>query len=304
MGHIIRSSDIASFLKTNLQGQDIDITHVSSLNQIEENTLIFSKHRHLELKNYSNNLIIVPLDFEGPFDKLNYIQVDNPRLAFATVVEHFFVPKKKYSIHKYAEIADNCRIPETVSIGAFSCIGKNVTIGENTVINNNVVIYDNTIIGDNCYIKSGSIIGEDGFGFDFNKDGQPIRIHHLGKVIIGDNVEIGAKCTICRGTIGNTSIDEYVKIDDQVHIAHNCIIGKNTIITACAEISGSVTIGRQCWIGPNSSIIQKVVIGDNVTIGIGTIINKDVTSNKKIMGLSGLGLKELIKLKRRIKYGE
>ena len=95
-----------------------------------------------------------------------------------------------------------------------------------------------------------------------------------------------------------------VKIDDQVHIGHNCTIGENTIIAACSEISGSVNIGKNCWIAPNSSIIQKVKIGDNVTIGIGSIVTKNIESNKKIMGLESLELKPLIKVKKRIEYGK
>jgi len=144
----------------------------------------------------------------------------------------------------------------------------------------------------------------DGFGFDFEEDGTPVRIPHIGNVIIGNNVEIGAKNTIARGTIDNTVIANNVKIDDQVHIAHNCFIGNNTIITACVEISGSVTIGENCWIGPNCSIIQKVTIGDNTTIGIGSIITKDIEANKKIMGLESLELRPLLKVKKRIEYGK
>ena len=175
---------------------------------------------------------------------------------------------------------------------------------EHTIIANNVIISDNVRIGKSCYIKSNTVIGEDGFGFDFEEDGTPFRIPHIGSVYIGNNVEIGAQNTIARGTLDNTIIEDNVKTDDQVHIAHNCKIGKNTLITACVEISGSVEIGANCWIGPNSSIIQKIKIEDNVTIGIGTIVIKDVAAKKKIMALEGLSLRNLLKLKKRIKFGE
>jgi len=101
-------------------------------------------------------------------------------------------------------------------------------------------------------------------------------------------------------------VDKFFIKEDKKEIENsiNCKVGKNTIITACAEISGSVSIGQNCWIGPNSSIIQKVKIGDNVTIGIGSIVTKDIKDNKKIMGLKGLDLKTLLKVKKKIEYGK
>ena len=113
---------------------------------------------------------------------------------------------------------------------------------------------------------------------------------------------MGSNNTIARGTINNTIIEDHVKIDDNVHIAHNCCISKNTIITACVEISGSVKVGKNCWIGPNSSIIQKINIGNNCTIGIGAILTKDVKDNSKIMGLNSIDLKSLVRFKKRLKY--
>ena len=111
-------------------------------------------------------------------------------------------------------------------------------IEEGTKINHNVVISDNVKIGKNCYIKSGAILGEDGFGFDFEKDGIPIRIPHIGSVVIGENVEIGSNTVIVRGTLNDTIIEDNVKMDDQVCIAHNCKIGKSSLVIAFAEISG------------------------------------------------------------------
>jgi UDP-3-O-[3-hydroxymyristoyl] glucosamine N-acyltransferase len=183
-------------------------------------------------------------------------------------------------------------------------IEPDVNIGEGTVIMNNVIISKNVKIGKFCFIKSGSIIGEDGFGFDFDNDRVPIRLPHLGSVIIEDNVEIGSVNTIQKGTIDNTIINSNTKLSDHVHVAHNCIIGKNCIISAHAQICGSVKIGNNCWIGANSSIIQNVEIKNNVTIGIGTIIINNVNENFKIMGFEGLELNSLRKIKKKLKYGK
>lgn len=299
---VVKVSDIANFLNTSFIGENLELFGVSALSDLKEKTLSFSK------KNYENInqecLLLVPLNFNSEGSKISFIRVENPRLAFAKVLKRFFLKKRRTFISKYATIGVSCSIPESVTIGSNTTIGDNVTIGKHTVINHNVVIFDNTIIGDNCYVKSGTVIGEDGFGFDFEKNGLPVRIPHIGNVIIGNNVEVGAKNTIARATLGSTIIENGVKIDDQVHIAHNCKIGENSIITACVEISGSVSIGKNCWIAPNCSIIQKVKIGDNVTIGIGAVITKNIEDNKKIMGFESLDLRSLLKVKKRIAYGE
>jgi UDP-3-O-[3-hydroxymyristoyl] glucosamine N-acyltransferase LpxD len=299
----VKAVEIAKFLNSELLGNNIVLNNVTSLNNVKKSSLIFSKNNNINI-NIECLILVSTTYLEDKNNNYSIIKVNNPRLAFAKVVNEFFITKKKKKIDVTAIIGVNCNIDSAVSIGANSVIGENVAIGINTIINNNIVIYDNTVIGDNCYIKSGSIIGEDGFGFDFEEDGSPVRIPHIGKVIIGNNVEVGAKNTIARGTLNDTIIDNNVKIDDQVHIGHNCTIGENTIIAACSEISGSVNIGKNCWIAPNSSIIQKVKIGDNVTIGIGSIVTKNIESNKKIMGLESLELKPLIKVKKRIEYGK
>ncbi len=302
MGYRVEAKEIADFLNEELVGENIVLKYVKPLNDLEHYSFSFSKTKNVKIE--VESLILLPKDTKYDNVSFSYICVDNPRLSFAKVVNEFFIKKIDYNIDSSVKIGKNCEIAKNVSIGSNCIIGDSVKIAEGTVLNNNVVIYDNTVIGKSCYIKSGTIIGEDGFGFDFEENGTPVRIPHIGNVIIGNNVEIGAKNTIARATLGTTIIENNVKTDDQVHIAHNCKIGKNTIITACVEISGSVTIGQNCWIGPNSSIIQKVKIGNYVTIGIGTIIIGDVEDNKKIMGLESLDLRNLLKVKKRIEYGK
>ena len=301
----ITISKIAEFLNESFYGSNFSINKPTSLEEIEDNTLVFSKSKTLTTDLSYKSLILCPLDFEY-IDNSVYtvIKVKNPRLIFAKVVNEFFINNNNKGIDQSSSIGIECKIEKHVGIGKNTIIGNNVTIGKNTIIKHNVVIFDNTTIGENCYIKSGSIIGEDGFGFDFEEDKTPIRIPHIGNVEIGDNVEIGANTVISRGTLGSTTIGNDVKIDDQVFIAHNCKIGQKTLIIAFAEISGSVVIGENCWIGPNSSIIQKVNIGDGVTIGIGAIVVNSVESNKKVMGLDALDLRKLLKLKKRIEFGK
>jgi UDP-3-O-[3-hydroxymyristoyl] glucosamine N-acyltransferase len=304
MGNKVTASQIADFLEVELYGHDNPVEQVSSLNKPNINSLVFAKKSNFSLPEDFKGLVIAPLAFNSQNYSFSFVKVKKPRLSFAKVVNHFFVNKKKEGISNSAAIGEGCQIDDSVYVGENCSIGNGVVIGKNSIINNNVVIADNTVIGCGCFMKSGSVIGENGFGFDFEDDGTPVKIPHIGKVVIGNNVEIGAKNTIARGTIDDTIIEDNVKTDDQVHIAHNCRIGKNTLITACAEISGSVEIGENCWIAPNCTIINKVKIGNKVVVGIGALIIKDLPDGSKFMGLEALELKNLKRLKKRLEYGE
>lgn len=292
----INAKDIATFLNSQLNGKNLQITNVKPLEKIEENTFSFSKYKELNVN--KKCLLLVPIDSMYMNVPFSYICVENPRLSFATVLENFFVKKNSTAgIDSTSIIGNDSQIGENVSIGRNCTIGENVVIGEGTTINNNVVIYNNTVIGKNCYIKSGAIIGEDGFGFDFDKEGIPLRIPHIGNVQIGNNVEVGSHSIIARGTITSTLIHDNVKIDDHTIIAHNIEIGKNTIITGHCAIGGSVRIGEKCWIGSNSSIIQKVKIGNNVTIGIGSLITSNIADSSVYSEIPTMNIEKASKYK-------
>jgi UDP-3-O-[3-hydroxymyristoyl] glucosamine N-acyltransferase len=138
-----------------------------------------------------------------------------------------------------------------------------------------VKIGPNVRIGAGCKIKSGTVIGEPGFGIEKDEEGDNFRIPHIGGVRIGDSVEIGSLNTICSGTLEPTRVGDLVKTDDHVHIAHNVQIGRNCIITACAEMSGRVVLENDVWLGPNCSIKEGVRIGAGALIGIATLVVKD-----------------------------
>jgi len=146
------------------------------------------------------------------------------------------------------------------------------------------ILYDNVIMNESCKIKAGAVIGFEGFGFERDENGVPFRIPHIGKVVLGYDVEIGANTVIARGTVDDTVIGNNVKIDDCCFIAHNCNIGENTLIVAGSVICGSVKIGKNCFIGANCTIKNKVTIGDFVTVGMGANVVKDVPDGATIAG--------------------
>jgi len=168
----------------------------------------------------------------------------------------------------------NVSIGENCYFGANVVLENNVSIGNNTIIGNNVVICENCIIKDNVFVDSGSVIGSEGFGNHRNDDGSWLHIHHMGKVIIHNNVSIGSNCSIDRGTIDDTIINKGVIIDNLVHIAHNVTIGENTAIAAKVGIAGSCKIGKRNMIGGMAGIIDHIKTSDDVIISAtSTIIN-------------------------------
>ena len=237
----VMATDIAKFLDTKVYGDDIQIKTVKQLDDAVENSLVFStrKLKNTFLKNVEQTCFIIS-ELPNLIENNVFIVVDNPRLAFAKILLEFFSEKKTPGIGKYSVIHRTAKIANSVIIGNCCSIGQNVEIADNTEIRNNVVIADGVKIGQNCLIRSNSVIGEEGFGFENEEDGTPIRIPHLGSVEIGDFVEIGNFTAIARGTLKNTIIHSHVKIDNLVHISHNCVIGKNSMIYALSSIRGVI----------------------------------------------------------------
>ena len=154
-------------------------------------------------------------------------------------------------------------------------VGKGSKVGKGSIVHANVSLYDSVEIGQDCIIHSGTVIGSDGLGFAKDNN-EWVKIEHLGKVLIGNNVEIGANSTIDRGSIGDTVIGENVKIDNQVHIAHNVTIGSGTAIAGNSAIAGSTKIGKNCTLAGCSAVVDNIEITDEVHITAMTLITKSI----------------------------
>lgn len=281
----LKASDISEFLKTTLHGTDVSIETVVPFKAVVAAALTFSKAKPSgDILKGVRGACIITSALPDNIESNAFIIVDNPRLAFAKVLAKFFVEKRKPGIGQYTVIDPTAKIGKDVVIGNNCTIGRNVEIGDYTEIRNNVIINDRVKIGAHCLIRSNSVIGEEGFGFANEVDETPVRIPHLGSVVIGDYVEIGNFTAVARGTLKNTIIHSHVKIDNLVHVAHNCVIGEKTMIIACAEVSGSSVIGENCWLGVGCSTMQKINIGADCVIGIGAVILKDVPSGAVLVG--------------------
>lgn len=180
------------------------------------------------------------------------------------------------SIGAYVVIGDNAVIENDVIIGAGSVIGAECSIGAQTLLHPNVTLYARVKLGQHIIIHSGAIIGSDGFGFA-NERGRWIKVPQVGAVIIGDEVEIGANTTIDRGALGDTIIEENVKIDNQVQIAHNVSIGAHTVIAGFVGIAGSTRVGRYCMIGGATCLSGHIEVCDKVVISGMAMITSSIT---------------------------
>ena len=159
-----------------------------------------------------------------------------------------------------------------------------VKIGKNVLIEAQVIINPGVIIGDDVILRSGTIIGSHGFQF-LNQDQQVTAVISAGMVLIGNRVEIQHQCCVDRGVLGGTTIiKDDVKIDNFVHIAHDCIIGDRTFITAGVKFGGRTVVGKDCWLGINATISNGLFIGDDVTISLGSVVTRDVDSGKTVTG--------------------
>ena len=288
---------ISSFLKSDYRGKNFNVTSVSSLNNIKNNSILFfSEHSNTKYKikdtviydlkklnDFKNIVIIATKEFKKKTD-IPVIVSKNPKLDFSRVILEFFTNDEfKSGIHDTAIIESNSIIGKDVYIGPHCYIGNNVKIGDKTKIFNNTSIFGDTKIGPNSVILSNTIIGSEGFGFGITKEGF-FHFPHVGSIVIGKNVWIGPNTTIEKSTIDKTIIEDDVTIDTLVNIGHNTVIKKSTMITAGSIICGRVKIGRNCLIAPNSVIDVGCEIGDNSVVGTSSLVRSNFKKNSIIVG--------------------
>lgn len=284
----IMASEITKYLNTDFTGRDVSICEVVSYVNFRPNTLTFAKTFREDIlnriKDVEGGIVICAPQYK---DHLNgtYIISQNARLDFLRIVKNYFSPETPRGISEFAIIDKTAKIGKNAYIGPYSYIGPGVVIGDECNIHNNVVIAGMTKIGNRCTIKSNSVIGEAGFGFEYNEFGKPEHFPHIGGVVIGDNVWIGACSTIERAAIDNTIVGNDVKIDDKVQVGHNSVVHDNTLLMAGSVLCGGCVVGRNCWIAPNTVIKEKVKVGENVYTGLGTVIIDDVQNNVVVAGV-------------------
>jgi len=294
---------------------EILITRLTGIEKAGEGDLIFARDiRYLrEAEETGASAVIVPLEIEKSSKPL--IRVKNPDYAFSRLIE-MDAPRRKFQkgIHPTAVIGKDVKIGKDVSIGPHAVIGddteigegtviyplvyigENVKIGKNTLIYSNVSIREETSIGNNVIIHSGTVIGSDGFGF-VREEGKYYKVPQIGRVVIEDDVEIGANVTVDRATLGETIIRKGTKIDNLVQIAHNVVIGENCAIVAQVGISGSVEIGNNVTLAGQVGVAGHLTIGENSVVAGKSGVTKSIPPNSYVSGFPAQPHKEELKIK-------
>ncbi|HOH59171.1 MAG TPA: UDP-3-O-(3-hydroxymyristoyl)glucosamine N-acyltransferase [Bacilli bacterium] len=226
-------------------------------------------------------------------DRKCCVLTSNPKYIFTKIVNHLFVPKWETGIHQTAIIDKEAKFGKNVYIGPYSVIEKCI-LGDNCYIDSHCHIYNNVIIGNNVQIGSSTIIGGFGFGYSRDENEKLHRFPHIGGVVIGDDVEIGSNTSIDCGSLSDTIIKNGVKIDNLVHIAHNVIIEKDSLIIAHSILCGSCKIGERTWIAPSVCVRNNVVIGNDVVVGMGAIVTKNIPDNESWIGNPAKPLSEYL----------
>lgn len=283
-----RANEIAAYIGHSLVGDDIEVVGFSQLSNPQPATVVFAKRYREEfvgiLAARRDVLAIVTGDYSGKIE-CPYIVSENPRMDYVRVLSRFFPPEGvERGIHPTAVIERGAVIGANVSIGAHCYVSGRCVIGDDTVIHANVTLDNEVHIGRGCEIKSGVVMGQDGFGFERDEEGRLVHFPHYGRVIVGDGVFVGANSCIDRGTIGDTVVERDVKIDNLVHIAHNCRIGQGSLIIASTVLCGGVQVGRDCWVAPNVSIKEHIHVGDKSYIGLGAVVLRDVEEGSVMVG--------------------
>ncbi len=306
--------ELAELVKGQAKGDpSTEISGVAPLESAQEGDITYitgEKYRSL-LETTRASAVITPLRVVS--DRQALLWVENPQLAFAKILGLYHSrPYQPTGIHKNACISPTAKLGRDVSVGPWTFIGAGAVIGDGVVIHAGVFIGDNSIVGQDAVIHanvsiyggttigkrvilhSGVVIGSDGFGYVRDGDTH-FKIPQVGGVTIEDDVEIGANSTIDRATMGQTLIKRGVKIDNLVQVAHNVVIGENSIIVAQAGIAGSTRVGRNVILAGQVGVADHVEIGDNVIVGAQAGIGRNVPPNQILQGSPAMAQKDFLK---------
>jgi len=330
-----RLADIAALFGGRVLGDaDTAVSQVATLDgaQAEHITFLASgKYRALLASTRAGAVILGEADAEAT--TVPRIVCDNPYLYFAKVSTLLnLLPPALPGIHPSAVIGEGAQVDATAHIGPLAVIGagaqigarcvimegcsigENACVGEDSRLYPRVVVYHDCVLGKRLIVHSGVVIGADGFGIAPDQ-GRWFKIPQIGRAVIGDDVEIGANTTIDRGALDDTVIEDGVKLDNQIQVAHNVRIGAHTAIAGCVGIAGSTTIGKHCRIGGSAGILGHLHIVDHVEISSFTLIGKSIReagsytgvypfSNNEEWRKNAVHLRRLDKLAEKIKQLE
>lgn len=311
------AQQIADFLKGEIVGNpDVEVDNFAKIEEGKPRTIAFLSNPKYTHYIYETKADIVLVNRDFTPDKpvsATLIKVPDAYAALAALLElaNSLAPVKK-GIEEMSFVSPSAKLGENVYVGAFAYIGElveigrdakiypqayigdNVKIGNNVTIYAGVKIYHGCVIGDNCILHAGAVIGADGFGFS-KQEGIYHKIPQIGNVVLEEEVEVGANTTIDRAVMGSTIIRKGVKLDNLIQIAHNCEIGRNTVMAAQVGIAGSAKLGEGCVLGGQVGIGGHITIGSHSQIGAQSGIISNTPEGSEVMGSPAYPVKNFFK---------
>ncbi len=271
-------SDIVAQLGGELHGADLSVTRLAPLEDAQADEIAFvtgSKFADT-LRTSAAGAVIIKADLLDTAARPAIVCAD-PYVYFARLAA-LFHPAPRASagqIHPSAVVAADARVATSAELREFVSVGAGAVIGDDCVLHPRVVVHHGCVVGQRCILHAGAVIGSDGFGNAWAGDHWE-KIPQIGRAVLGDDVEIGANTTIDRGALADTVIERGVRLDNLIHIAHNCRVGAHTAMAACVGVAGSTHIGANCMIGGAAMISGHLTIGDRVHVSGGTLVAKNI----------------------------
>ncbi len=308
-------SFIADSLSCKHVGEDVEITSMNDLSHASAGQLSFAEHKKYttDLQNSKASAFLIPENLIEALPKnSSYIVCENVSISMAYATKLFAPRKIDFKapdplrgegtyIDERANIEDGVIIGKNSTIMAGVYLGSHVYIGDNTTIYPNAVVYRDCVVGNDCIIHGGTVIGADGFGFSHTQAGEHIKIYQNGNVVIEDDVEIGANCAIDRAMFGSTIIKKGVKLDNFIHIGHNCEIGEYSLFVAQSGVGGSTKLGRNCVVSGQSAFTDHLNIAPFSTFTARSGITKSIKEPRGVWsGYPLMPHKEWMKLQSKI----
>ena len=315
----MRLGQIVDALGGSLEGGDrgAEILRIAPLDLAGAGDLTFLNNPRYESQLAASRaacVIVAPALREAALRRGTCIVADDPYVYFARLTQWWkraHGAGERAGIHPSAVVDPGARVHPTASIGALCVVERGAVIGAYTVLKSRVTVGEDCTLGERCIVHPGVVIGADGFGFA-PEGGQWVKIEQLGAVRIGDDVEIGANTCIDRGALEDTVIEDGVKLDNLIQIAHNVHVGKHTAMAGCAAVAGSTKIGAHCQIAGRASIIGHLRLADNVHISTNTVVTHSISRPGQYTGVfpidenakwekNAATLRQLYRLRERVK---
>ncbi len=319
----INLAEAAAYVGGTISGNDkIIINNLAKIEEAKPGDLTFLYMSSYE-KFFSDtkaSAILVKPDFNKTRDDITYIEVKDPNKAFSKLIIKYFTPEfslkgidstafvhpsavmgKDVALGKNVVISAGCKIGDNVKIYHNTVLLEDVEVGENSLLFQNVSIREKCIIGKRVIIHPGTVIGSDGFGFFTDDKGVYHKIPQIGIVIIEDDVELGSNVSVDRAALGATIIKRGVKVDNLVQIAHNVIIGEDTVISSQSGVSGSTKVGNNCILAGQVGLVGHIELADNVIIAAQSGVSKSIPKSGQYFGSPAKEFKTALKLEAHVR---